>query len=234
MAETPQPRSRSRARSTSRSRPTTPLRASSRSSFRESARGSSAEAFPLNAFEPAFGELADAMADLEANLHHFRIMHESLKRFGESFAAFLYGLEVNAFCVDFPEAPVRESWGMAKMREELEMTGQGRGQSRPGSSRGITLEDLGGATGRKAPGGAAEETFMTTDVSFVDNPSTASKPKFETPAPKRGTSSRPSRMPAPGGRGRATELAREDDESDDGMLPTHPCDKLYKPIRSIA
>lgn len=37
-------------------------------------------------------------------------MHESLARFGESFAAFLYGLNVRAFCVDFPEAPLKESF----------------------------------------------------------------------------------------------------------------------------
>lgn len=100
-------------RSVSRSRvprPTTPLRPSSRSSFRESAArtGVDREAhFPLNAFEPAFAELSDAMVDLEANMMHFQLMHESLSRFSESFASFLYGLNMNAFCVDFPEVRPR-------------------------------------------------------------------------------------------------------------------------------
>ncbi|TQW09555.1 DASH complex, subunit Dam1 [Cordyceps javanica] len=86
-------------------RPTTPLRPSSRSSFRDSARaaGNGDAPFPLNAFEPAFAELSDAMTDLEANMMHFQLMHESLTRFSESFASFLYGLNMNAFCVDFPE-----------------------------------------------------------------------------------------------------------------------------------
>lgn len=53
--------------------------------------------------EPAFAELSDAMADLEANMMHFQLIDESLARFGESFASFLYGLNMNAFCVDFPE-----------------------------------------------------------------------------------------------------------------------------------
>ena len=65
--------------------------------------GGGSEAFPLNAFEPAFAELSDAVADLEANMMHFQLMHESLARFSESFASFLYGLNMNAFCVDFPE-----------------------------------------------------------------------------------------------------------------------------------
>lgn len=104
--------SQERTRSTSRtrvSRPTTPLRPSSRSSFRESARASIDTPFPLNAFEPQFGELSDAMADLEANLMHFQLMHESLARFSESFASFLYGLNMNAFCVDYPEVPSKRA-----------------------------------------------------------------------------------------------------------------------------
>lgn len=100
--------SQERKRSTSRtrvSRPTTPLRPSSRSSFRESAKASTSggPSFPLNAFEPAFAELSDAMSDLEANMMHFQLMHESLARFSESFASFMYGLNMNAFCVDYPE-----------------------------------------------------------------------------------------------------------------------------------
>lgn len=126
------------------SRPTTPLRPSSRSSLRDSAsRSTGGEAsFPLNAFEPAFAELSDAMADLEANMMHFQLMHESLARFSESFASFMYGLNMNAFCVDYPEvrhicsqslsseyhgtvidpvcaqAPIAESFRRAKQREE--------------------------------------------------------------------------------------------------------------------
>ncbi|KKO96754.1 hypothetical protein THAR02_11139 [Trichoderma harzianum] len=87
------------------SRPTTPLRPPSQSSFRGSLQpsGDGDGAFPLKRLEPAFAELSDAMADLEANMMHFQLIDESLARFGESFASFLYGLNMNAFCVDFPE-----------------------------------------------------------------------------------------------------------------------------------
>jgi DASH complex subunit DAM1 len=87
------------------SRPTTPLRPSSRSSLRESGKASvgGASDTPLESFEPAFAELSDSMADLEANFMHLQLMHESLARFSENFASFLYGLNMNAFCVDFPE-----------------------------------------------------------------------------------------------------------------------------------
>lgn len=49
------------------------------------------------------------MADLEANFMHLQLMHESLSRFSESFASFLYGLNMNAFCVDFPEVLTSKS-----------------------------------------------------------------------------------------------------------------------------
>ena len=107
---TPQAGSSSVQRSTSNSRrpasrPTTPLRPSSRSSLRESGKASigGGSDVPLEAFEPSFGELSDSMADLEANMMHLQLMHESLARFSENFAGFLYGLNMNAFCVDFPE-----------------------------------------------------------------------------------------------------------------------------------
>ncbi|TGJ79307.1 hypothetical protein E0Z10_g9449 [Xylaria hypoxylon] len=163
-----------RARSNSRSRPTTPLRPSSRSSFRESAQRSvdGHDSFPLNAFEPAFAELSDAVADLEANMMHFQLMHESLARFGESFASFLYGLNMNAFCVDFPEGPIAESFRRAKQTEE-----------QPVRSRSTERGEVDGET-----------TFMTTDMSFVENPPTASKPtpkKFAAPDPRQ------ARVPAP-------------------------------------
>ena len=95
------------------SRPTTPLRSASRTSLRESQghgdSGSRHSQFPLDALEPAFAELADSMADLEANFMHLQLMHESLARFSEDFASFLYGLNMNAFCVDFPEVRYRFS-----------------------------------------------------------------------------------------------------------------------------
>ena len=97
---------RSSSRNRPSSRPTTPLRPSSRTSLREGqgyGAGSSSSEFPLETMEPAFAELSDSMADLEANFMHLQLMHESLSRFNESFASFLYGLNMNAFCVDFPE-----------------------------------------------------------------------------------------------------------------------------------
>lgn len=106
MEATGNKRSTSASRNKPSSRPTTPLRPNSRTSLRDSQglnTNDSSSDFPLESLEPAFAELSDSMADLEANFMHLQLMHESLSRFNESFASFLYGLNMNAFCVDFPE-----------------------------------------------------------------------------------------------------------------------------------
>lgn len=107
---------RSSSRNRPPSRPTTPLRPSSRTSLRESQTftqgGKPSSTFPLESLEPAFAELSDSMADLEANFMHLQLMHESLSRFNENFASFLYGLNMNAFCVDFSEVCTRWLFSM--------------------------------------------------------------------------------------------------------------------------
>lgn len=111
-------------RSTSRppSRSTTPLR---RSNSRTAIRQISDEAFPLNTLEPAFAELSDSMGTLRANFQDLQVMHDSLSRFNENFASFLYGLNMNAFCVDFPEGPTVESFRRVAEKEAAEQIGGG-------------------------------------------------------------------------------------------------------------
>ncbi|BCR83101.1 DASH complex subunit DAM1 [Aspergillus chevalieri] len=192
--------SRSSSRQRLPSRPTTPLRPSSRSSFREahgyggsiSNAGYSQPA--INALEPQFAELADSMADLEANFMHLQLLHESLSRFSESFASFLYGLNMNAFCVDFPEAPIPDSFRRAKQTEAEKEREAEAEEARP------TVND-------------GETTFMTTDTSFLENPPTtvSSKPTPKYSVPRtRGSSTRGTTRETAGGRytTRGTSRAR--------------------------
>ncbi|RMZ89154.1 hypothetical protein DV736_g3624, partial [Chaetothyriales sp. CBS 134916] len=99
----------SRPHSLSLSRPTTPLRPpSSASTSRPTTTTTTTTTTPTalhTTLEPAFAELADSLADLEANFHHLHLLHHSLSRFSDSFASFLYGMTMNAFVVDFPEPP---------------------------------------------------------------------------------------------------------------------------------
>ena len=81
--------------------PTTPLRRVSRGSFSKDRQPN--DPFPLDSLQPAFAELSDALIDLNANFDQLQDMHSSLARFSESFASFLYGLNMNAFCNEFPQ-----------------------------------------------------------------------------------------------------------------------------------
>ena len=103
-------------------RPTTPLRPSSRASLRSSTNQSTFKTgeMPLDVLESQFAELSDSFADLESNMLHLQLMHESLSRFSENFAAFLYGLEMNAFVVDWPEQPLVESIQRWKAKQKGE------------------------------------------------------------------------------------------------------------------
>ncbi|RKF57429.1 DASH complex subunit DAM1 [Golovinomyces cichoracearum] len=137
------------------SRPTTPLRPPSRTSRQDYSRSNieNISGNPIHIFESAFAELSDSMADLEANLMHFQLMHESISRFSENFSSFLYGLHMNAFCVDFPEAPVPESYRRIKDGSDGNIV----------SSEESQIE------------GDGDTTFMTTDTSFVENPPNSSR-----------------------------------------------------------
>ena len=166
------------------SRPSTPLRPSSRTSLRDSQSytpragypygghssssgantggpggGSNTATFPLEGLEPAFAELADSMADLEANMMHMQLMHESLARFNEGFGAFLYGLSVNAFCVDFPEQPLPQSFSRSNAAAAQHMP------SWPGSALRPNPNSSSSSAANMTS--SVDDTFLTNETSFI-------------------------------------------------------------------
>lgn len=54
---------------------------------------------------PSITELNDNLVDLDSNLQNLQKIHESLTSFNESFGSFLYGLQINAYTVEFNEIP---------------------------------------------------------------------------------------------------------------------------------
>lgn len=70
---------------------------------------------------------------------HLQILHESIARFNENFAGFLYGLNMSAFCVDFPEAPGAESFRRARetARHEEAMGQYAGGRTEHGRQAGM-------------------------------------------------------------------------------------------------
>ena len=158
--------------------PTTPLRRVSRGSFSKGQ--TTTDGFPLNSLEPAFAELADALTDLNANFEQLQDMHNSLARFSESFASFLYGLNMNAFCNEFPQAPTIQSF---KRNEGcLSIDALNSIELKQKSLFTKAYDEA-----RTAP----PDMTMTTDTSFVEKP--MNKPLRT-----------PSQRGAPRGRGRGT------------------------------
>ncbi|KAI5806225.1 DASH complex subunit Dam1-domain-containing protein [Geopyxis carbonaria] len=207
----PQRRSNSRG---PQSRPTTPLRRSSRGSLRASSQTRPDDVFPLSTLEHQFAELSDSMATLETNFSELQVMNDSLSRFNESFASFLYGLNMNAFCVDFPEAPDVASFKRNAEREErFGRTNISVYETFWRTSELIILQGGGGRGGYGSSGRDfdGETTFMTNDTSFVNEPTVETSTKETSPTPLK-TPAR--RTPAPrgggtrGGRGRGIPRGR--------------------------
>ncbi|KAJ7729650.1 hypothetical protein DFH07DRAFT_849618 [Mycena maculata] len=99
--------------------PRTPLRRASQSSL-----------FAVSASDPApsglsfmdahISEFVDETELLQANVEGMKRLSESLSTFNESFASWLYVMNMNALTTDWPQAPTDASFALAKRRAEHE------------------------------------------------------------------------------------------------------------------
>ncbi|KAL1408223.1 DASH complex subunit dam1 [Vanrija albida] len=64
----------------------------------------------LDFLAPALADVADEAATLATNIQRMNMLHDALGTFNEGFSAYLYALKINAFCIEWPEAPVPASW----------------------------------------------------------------------------------------------------------------------------
>lgn len=89
------------------SRPTTPLRRVSTGSLSASYKALNPNAAsnqtPLSFLQDALVDLSDETSVLQSNLEAIGGIGEALGTFNEAFAMYLYGLKMNAFCVEWPE-----------------------------------------------------------------------------------------------------------------------------------
>jgi DASH complex subunit DAM1 len=83
----------------------TPLRRISQGSLFALSRSQSYPDAPhgLGFLEPAMSELADETEALQANLDGLKNLSDSLKSFNESFASWLYVMNMNALTTDWPQ-----------------------------------------------------------------------------------------------------------------------------------
>ncbi|KAK8849550.1 hypothetical protein IAR55_004885 [Kwoniella newhampshirensis] len=64
----------------------------------------------LDHLSPALTDLVDEATTLASNIGQMTALHDALGTFNEAFAGYLYALKMNAFCVEWPEAPNEISW----------------------------------------------------------------------------------------------------------------------------
>ncbi|KAG8712778.1 hypothetical protein FRC11_014218 [Ceratobasidium sp. 423] len=85
----------------------TPLKRVSHGSLSALARSTGADNGPtgLDFLEPAFAEFADEAAAMHRNIERMGDLYETLETFNESFCSFLYALNMNAYTVEWPQAP---------------------------------------------------------------------------------------------------------------------------------
>ncbi|KAG1748499.1 DASH complex subunit Dam1-domain-containing protein [Suillus paluster] len=98
----------------------TPLRRVSQGSLFALSRSGTNPSAPhgLGFIEPVMAELVDEVEALQANVEGLRNLSESLKTFNESFASWLYVMDMNALTVDWPQAPTDASFQLGKRRAE--------------------------------------------------------------------------------------------------------------------
>ncbi|KAG8720751.1 hypothetical protein FRC08_018292 [Ceratobasidium sp. 394] len=100
----------------------TPLRRVSHGSLSALARSTGTDNGPtgLDFLEPAFTEFADEAATMHRNMERMGDLYDTLETFNESFCSFLYALNMNAYTVEWPQAPRPDiSFRLAEERAEL-------------------------------------------------------------------------------------------------------------------
>ncbi|KAH7929970.1 hypothetical protein BV22DRAFT_1001700 [Leucogyrophana mollusca] len=98
----------------------TPLRRISQGSlFALSRSGANSDApHGLGFLEPVMSELLDETEALQANVEGLKNLSDSLRMFNESFASWLYVMDMNALTTDWPQAPTDVSFRLARRRAE--------------------------------------------------------------------------------------------------------------------
>ncbi|KAJ6509008.1 hypothetical protein C8R45DRAFT_462307 [Mycena sanguinolenta] len=99
--------------------PRTPLRRVSQGSlFAVSSSDPDAQSSGIGFLDAAVSEFADEAEHLQANVEGMKQLSDSLATFNESFASWLYVMDMNALTLDWPQAPTGASFELAKRRAE--------------------------------------------------------------------------------------------------------------------
>ncbi|KAJ9475113.1 DASH complex subunit DAM1 [Pseudozyma hubeiensis] len=152
----------SRTRAPTGPTPTTPLRRISRGSLNalshSASKQLSAGATPLSFLQGAMTDLAEEVGVLQLNMTNVEAVHESLHSFNENFAMYIYGLKMNAYCVEWPEAPRYENFDRAEKRIAQQAQQYAAQQNLDVASQTYMQQQQ-----QQMYNPAADQTYVTTD-----------------------------------------------------------------------
>nr|XP_018260166.1 DASH complex subunit DAM1 [Kwoniella dejecticola CBS 10117]OBR82324.1 DASH complex subunit DAM1 [Kwoniella dejecticola CBS 10117] len=100
--------------------PPHPLRRISTGSLSSLARSTDRNTLSASGLDHLTGamvELSDEMATLSSNVQQMTALHDALGTFNEAFAGYLYALKMNAFCVEWPQAPNEQGFSRLEALE---------------------------------------------------------------------------------------------------------------------
>ncbi|KAI3482371.1 hypothetical protein L1887_54926 [Cichorium endivia] len=195
----------SRSRQASGPTPTTPLRRISRGSLNALSHSASkqlaAGSTPLSFLQGAMSDLAEEVGVLKLNLESIEAVHDSLHSFNENFAMYMYGLKMNAYCVEWPEAPLADNFERAEKRiaQQAQQYAAQHDLDMALSAQGYA----GGAGETVNP--AADQTYVTTDdesiyrtdaAPIVTANAPAAKPALKSALKKPATATAAAKKPA--------------------------------------
>ncbi|OCF46034.1 DASH complex subunit DAM1 [Kwoniella heveanensis CBS 569] len=113
----------------------------------------------LDHLSSALMDLSDEAATLSANVQQMTALHDALGTFNEAFAGYLYALKMNAFCVEWPQAPNELSF---QRMESLEVP-----DPIPQSSLQLPTSPHSGPTRSSASGTAGSSAMNPADMTYA-------------------------------------------------------------------
>lgn len=124
-------------------------------------------------------DLAKYLKNLQLNLENVEAVHESLHNFNENFAMYIYGLKMNAYCVEWPEAPLHDNFERAEKRiaQQAQQYAAQHNLDIALSSQ-LQPQQQQGYSGNNV---AADQTYVTTDDESIyrSDPAPAAKPALK-------------------------------------------------------
>ncbi|KDR80168.1 hypothetical protein GALMADRAFT_242433 [Galerina marginata CBS 339.88] len=159
----------------------TPLRRVSQGSLFRLSRSNAYPDAPhgLGFLEPAMAEFLDETEALQANIEGMKHLSDSLATFNESFASWLYIMNMNALTTDWPQAPSDASFILAKARAE---------QDAIAAMESIQVKNAAKEREMQIAASADKTTVTEADTTFAANVTTAtgSSNKSGLPVKKKG------------------------------------------------